>query len=214
MTPDELKFDKDGLIPCVVQDFHTKDVLTLAWMNRESLAISLAEKRTCFWSRSRQVLWRKGEESGNVQHLVRLTADCDADALVAQVIKEGPACHTGADSCFFRDLFADEEKAAFTLDVLYRMIEDRKVNPKEKSYTSYLFEHGREKILKKVGEESAEVVIAAMKGSREETVFELSDLCYHALVLMAECGISLEDVRKELASRHVVDAKVKQEPMK
>ncbi|MFV0414311.1 MAG: bifunctional phosphoribosyl-AMP cyclohydrolase/phosphoribosyl-ATP diphosphatase HisIE [Oscillospiraceae bacterium] len=208
-----IRFDEKGLVPAVVQDFATGEVLTVAYMNTESLAITLAEKRTCFYSRSRQQLWRKGETSGNVQHVVSVKADCDADALVVQVIKEGPACHTGAESCFFETLYQDETKQKFTLRALYALVEGRRQTPQEGSYTSYLFGKGREKILKKVGEESTEVVIAAMKGDARETVFEISDLCYHILVLMAECGISVQQVEEELASRHVVDHKVKQETL-
>lgn len=213
MELNELKFDAHGLIPAVVQDFRTRQVLTLAYMNRESLEITLREKRTCFYSRSRQTLWRKGETSGNVQHVVRISADCDGDALVVEVLPDGPACHTGADTCFFRLLYGDAAEAPFTLDGLYRLLLSRKTERPAGSYTTYLFDKGREKILKKVGEECTEVVIGAMKGSREETVFEVSDLAYHVLVLMAEMGITPEDIRAELASRHVIDHKVKQETM-
>lgn len=210
----ELKFDDHGLIPAVVQDYKTKQVLTLAFMNRESLEITLRERRTCFWSRSRQELWRKGETSGNVQHVVSITADCDRDALVVKVSKDGPACHLGNESCFAFPVFEDENaESTFALDSLYALLGDRNIKRPEGSYTSYLFEKGREKILKKLGEECTEVVIGAMKGDREETVYELADLCYHALVLMVSEGISLDDVRGELASRHVVDHKVKQERM-
>ncbi|MCL1965525.1 MAG: bifunctional phosphoribosyl-AMP cyclohydrolase/phosphoribosyl-ATP diphosphatase HisIE [Firmicutes bacterium] len=207
----DLKFDKDGLIPAVVQDFRTGRVLTVAYMNQESLAISLAEKRTCFYSRSRQALWRKGETSGNTQRIVRMTADCDGDALVVEVIKEGPACHTGEESCFFTLLYAQEGAQPFSMDALYRLIEGRKAEAKEGSYTTYLFQKGKEKILKKVGEECTEVIIGGMKGSKGETVYEIADLAYHVLVLMAEMGITVEDIRQELAARHVVDHKVKQE---
>ncbi len=213
MELNELKFDAHGLIPAVVQDFRTRQVLTLAYMNRESLEITLREKRTCFYSRSRRTLWRKGETSGNVQHVVRISADCDGDALVVEVLPDGPACHTGADTCFFRLLYGDAAEAPFTLDGLYRLLLSRKAERPAGSYTTYLFDKGREKILKKVGEECTEVVIGAMKGSREETVFEVSDLAYHVLVLMAEMGITPEDIRAELASRHVIDHKVKQETM-
>lgn len=213
MELNELKFDAHGLIPAVVQDFRTRQVLTLAYMNRESLEITLREKRTCFYSRSRQTLWRKGETSGNVQHVVRISADCDGDALVVEVLPDGPACHTGADTCFFRLLYSDAAEAPFTLDGLYRLLLSRKTERPAGSYTTYLFDKGREKILKKVGEECTEVVIGAMKGSREETIFEVSDLAYHVLVLMAEMGITPEDIRAELASRHVIDHKVKQETM-
>ncbi|WP_276508711.1 bifunctional phosphoribosyl-AMP cyclohydrolase/phosphoribosyl-ATP diphosphatase HisIE [Ruthenibacterium lactatiformans] len=213
MTTQELKFDEKGLIPAVVQDFYTKKVLTVAYMNAESLDITLREKRTCFWSRSRQELWRKGETSGNVQHVVSVMADCDGDALVVEVIKDGPACHLGTDSCFANLLFRDEEVQRFSLEALYALLEGRNAQRPEGSYTTYLFEKGREKILKKVGEECTEVIIGAMKGSREETIYEISDLCYHVLVLMVAEGITLDDIRAELASRHVIDHKVKQETM-
>lgn len=214
MTIDDLKFDEKGLIPAVVQDFFTKKVLTVAYMNAESLAVTLEEKRTCFWSRSRKELWRKGETSGNVQHVVSVTADCDGDALVVEVVKDGPACHLGTDSCFTHLLFEDESVQRFTLDALYALLERRDAERPEGSYTTYLFEKGREKILKKVGEECTEVIIGAMKNSREETIYEISDLCYHVLVLMVEMGVTLDAVRAELASRHVIDHKVKQETMR
>ena len=213
METKELKFDANGLIPAIVQDHYTKEVLTLAYMNAESLAITIDEGRTCFFSRSRQELWRKGETSGNVQHVVSITADCDADALVVEVVKDGPACHLGTDSCFTNTLFENEDISEFSIDALYDLIKGRKESPKEGSYTSYLFEKGIDKILKKVGEECTEVVIAAKGGDREETILELADLAYHALVLMAECGITPNDVKAQLASRHVVDKKVKQEKM-
>ena len=208
-----LKFDENGLIPAVVQDHWTKEVLTLAYMNEESLAISIAEQRTCFWSRSRKELWRKGETSGNVQHIVSITADCDEDALVVEVVKEGPACHTGEESCFHRPLFLSEELKPFSYEGLYRLIAGRKTSPKEGSYTTYLFEKGLDKILKKVGEECTEVIVAGKGGDRDETIFEIADLCYHVMVLMVQSGISLEDVTRELSRRHVVDHKVKQEHM-
>lgn len=209
----QVKFDKDGLIPCVVQDFITKKVLTVAYMNKESLEITLKEKTTCFWSRSRQKLWRKGETSGNVQHVVRIVSDCDNDALVCEVIKDGPACHLGTDSCF-NNIIYNSEQSEFSIDALYGLIQGRKTEKKEGSYTTYLFEKGKEKILKKVGEECTEVVIGAMKDSKEETIFEISDLAYHILVLMVEMGISVDEIKTELASRHVVDKKFKQEVMK
>ncbi len=210
----KLKFDEKGLIPAVVVDHTTKQVLTLAYMNRESLEISLTEGRTCFYSRSRQTLWRKGETSGNVQRIVSIIADCDADALVVEVEKAGPACHTGAESCFFQDLARDPDAPEpFTLDGLMTLIEGRRTEKKEGSYTTYLFEKGIDKILKKVGEESTEVIVAGKGGDKRETVYEIADLAYHVLVLMAEMGISLEEVRAELASRHVIDKKVKQEKM-
>lgn len=210
----ELKYDANGLIPVIVQDAKTKEVLTLAYMNEETLALSIAEKRTVFFSRSRQCIWRKGETSGNVQNIVSIKADCDGDALVVSVDKHGPACHTGEESCFFNKIYIDDNATDFCLDALYNLLVGRKAEPKEGSYTSYLFAKGLDKILKKVGEECTEVIIAGAKNDKEETVFELADLVYHCLVLMVESGISLDDVRKELAKRHIVDHKVKQETMK
>ena len=210
---EKLKFDEKGLIPAIVVDGKSGQVLTLAYMNRESLEISIKEERTCFWSRSRQELWRKGETSGAVQHIIDITADCDYDALVVRVNKDGPACHTGAESCFHNPLWESEENHAFTLDGLMEMLEGRKTNPKEGSYTSYLFEKGLDKILKKVGEESTEVIIAGKAEDKAETIYEIGDLAYHVMVLMLELGITLEEVRNELASRHVIDKKVKQEKM-
>ncbi len=208
---EELKFDENGLIPAIVQDKWSKEVLTLAYMNRESLEISIQEGRTCFYSRSRKTLWRKGETSGNVQRVASIRADCDGDALVVEVDRDGPACHTGADSCFFNPVH--EVEPPFSLEALYRLIEGRKQTPQPGSYTSYLFDKGLDKILKKIGEECAEVLIAAKGGEREETIFEISDLTYHLLVLMVEMGIAPKDVLSQLASRHVVDKKVKQEKM-
>lgn len=208
-----LKFDDRGLIPAIVVDTETKQVLTLAYMNAESLHISMAEGRTCFWSRSRQELWRKGETSGNVQHIVSITADCDRDTLVVEVRKEGPACHTGAESCFFEPVYTGAEPPAFSYEALLEMLRARKENPVEGSYTSYLFEKGTDKILKKIGEESTEVIIAAKDRDVPNTVYELCDLMYHAMVLMLDMGISLDDLRREMASRHVIDHKVKQEKM-
>jgi len=213
MDINSLKFDQNGLIPAVVQDFDSRQVLTVAYMNRESLEITLREGRTCFFSRSRQTLWRKGETSGNVQHVVSVTADCDGDALVVEVVKDGPACHTGAESCFHNPLFTSEELRRFSLETLYELLTERNALRPEGSYTTYLFEKGREKILKKVGEECTEVIIGAMKDSREETIYEIADLCYHVMVLMVSAGITPEDIVKELASRHVIDHKVKQETM-
>lgn len=209
----ELKFDDKGLIPAVVQDFFTGEVLTVAYMNAESLKITLEEKMTCFFSRSRQELWRKGETSGNRQHIVSVKTDCDKDALVVKVIKDGPACHTGAESCFFNLLYKDSDKTDFSIDALYDLIKGRKTQMQEGSYTTYLFSKGIDKIMKKVGEECTEVIIGAAKNSKEETIYEISDLAYHILVLMVEMGISVDDIRKELDSRHVIDLKVKQETM-
>jgi len=210
----ELKFDEKGLIPAIVQDYYTKEVLTLAYMNEESLEITKKEGYTCFWSRSRKELWRKGETSGNKQKVVNITADCDCDAVVIEVIKDGPACHTGAESCFFNEVWQSEEQTAFSYKGLYELIEGRKTDPKEGSYTTYLFEKGMDKILKKVGEENTEVIIAAAKEDKAETVYEIADLAYHVMVMMVEAGISIEDVTGELAKRHVIDKKVKQEYMK
>jgi phosphoribosyl-ATP pyrophosphohydrolase/phosphoribosyl-AMP cyclohydrolase len=209
----ELKFDDKGLIPAVVVDDESKKVLMVAWMNRESLQISMDEERTCFWSRSRQELWRKGDTSGAVQHIVNIKADCDRDTLLVSVKKDGPACHLGTDSCFTDDVFVSDTLAAFSMEDLMTLIESRKTERKEGSYTTYLFDKGIDKILKKVGEESTEVIIAGKAGDKKETVYELADLVYHAMVLMIEMGISLDDVKNELKSRHVVDKKVKQEKM-
>ena len=210
---DELKFDEKGLIPAIIVDSVTKKVLTLAYMNKESLAISMEKGLTCFWSRSRNALWLKGETSGNYQHIVSITADCDKDALVVVVDKEGPACHLGADSCFGNPVFQSEERHEFSYEGLMELLVGRKVEKKEGSYTTYLFEKGLDKILKKVGEESTEVIIAAHAHDNKETIYEIADLAYHVMVLMIEAGISLEDIHRELASRHVIDHKVKQEKM-
>ena len=208
-----LKFDEKGLIPAIVVDTNTKQVLTLAYMNQESLDISMREGCTCFWSRSRQELWRKGETSGNRQHIVSITADCDQDALVIEVQKDGPACHTGAESCFHKPVFDGPAPAGFTYEGLMQLLQGRKADLPEGSYTTYLFEKGLDKILKKVGEETTEVIIAAKDHDRANTIYEIGDLAYHVMVLMAEAGISLADLRQELASRHVIDHKVKQEKM-
>lgn len=209
----KLKFDENGLIPAVVVDEQTKKVLTVAYMNRESLEISIKKGLTCFWSRSRRKLWLKGETSGNYQHIVCIRTDCDRDALEVVVRKDGPACHTGADSCFNDTVYLSDEYSEFSLSSLYELLSDRKQNPKEGSYTTYLFDKGTDKILKKVGEESTEVIIAAKADDKAETVYEIADLCYHVFVLMCKMGITVEDVRSELASRHVIDHKIKQEKM-
>ena len=208
-----LKFDEKGLIPAVVVDTDSRKVLTVAYMNAESLKISMEKGLTCFFSRSRQKLWLKGETSGNVQHIVKITADCDRDALVVEVRKEGPACHLGTNSCFSEVIFEGEEPPAFQYPDLMEMLEGRKAQPKEGSYTTYLFEKGLDKMLKKVGEETTEVIIAAKDGDKANTIYEIGDLMYHVMVLMIEMGISLEDIKKEMASRHVIDKKVKQEKM-
>ena len=209
----ELKFDEKGLIPAIVVDAITKKVLTLAYMNKESLEISMEKGLTCFFSRSRGKLWLKGETSGNYQHIVSITADCDNDALVVMVEKDGPACHTGSDSCFTKPVFESDELKDFSYEGLMELISGRKVNKQEGSYTTYLFEKGLDKILKKIGEESTEVIIAAKAEDKKETIYEIADLAYHVMVLMIEAGISLEDIHRELASRHVIDKKVKQEKM-
>lgn len=210
---DELKFDEKGLIPAIVVDAKTKKVLTLAYMNRESLEISMEKELTCFWSRSRNELWLKGETSGNYQHIVSITADCDSDALVVMVEPDGHSCHTGSYSCFTKEVFQSEERSEFSYEGLMELIKGRKISPQEGSYTTYLFDKGLDKILKKVGEESTEVIIAAKAEDRKETVYEIADLAYHVMVLMVEAGISLDEIRDELASRHVIDHKVKQEKM-
>ncbi len=209
----ELKFDDKGLIPAVVVDAWTKKVLTLAYMNRESLEISMEKGLTCFYSRSRNELWLKGETSGNYQHIVSITADCDNDALVIVVEKDGPACHTGTDSCFTKEVYQSDEKHEFTVTGLYELLEGRKKDMPEGSYTTYLFSKGTDKILKKIGEECTEVIIAGKADDKAETVYEIADLMYHTMVLMVNMGISVEDIRKELASRHIIDHKVKQEKM-
>ena len=211
MDINKLNFNADGLIPAAVTDALSGKLLILAYMNRESLALTIAEGRTVFWSRSRQELWRKGETSGNIQRVVSITADCENNSLEVKVLKDGPACHTGEDSCFFNVLHASDELSEFSIDALYEMLVGRKQNPKEGSYTSYLFEKGLDKILKKVGEESTEVIIAAKSNDRIETIYEIADLAYHVLTLMVEANLTPDDIRHELSSRHVVDKKVKQE---
>ena len=213
LNTDELRFDERGLIPAIVVDAGSGRVLTLAYMNRESLEITMAEGRTCFWSRSRQELWRKGETSGNVQRVVDITADCDRDSLVVRVNKEGPACHLGTDSCFNDRVWEGDEPLPFSVEGLYGLLVGRKESLPEGSYTTYLFQKGLDKILKKVGEESTEVIIAGKARDKAETIYEIADLMYHVMVLMVELGISVEEVRDELASRHVIDHKVKQEKM-
>ena len=209
----ELKFDDKGLIPAIVVDAVSNEVLTLAYMNAESLAITLEKGLTCFWSRSRQTLWLKGETSGHYQHVVSITADCDKDALLIKVQKDGPACHTGENSCFFNPLYIGEDAGEFSVQGLYALLEGRKKDLPQGSYTTYLFEKGLDKILKKVGEECTEVIIAGKAQDKKETVYEIADLAYHIMVLMVEAGITVEDIREELASRHVIDHKVKQEKM-
>lgn len=210
---DKLKFDEKGLIPAIIIDYYTKEVLTLAYMNKESLDISLKEGKTCFYSRSRKELWRKGETSKNYQHIQSIKSDCDNDALIIEVIKEGPACHTGAESCFMNEIYQKENYKDFSIYKLYELIRGRKINMTEGSYTTYLFNSGIDKILKKIGEESSEVIIGAKNGSKEEIIYELSDLLYHSLVLMVEKNITLNDIKDELSKRSIIDKKVKQESM-
>ena len=210
---EKLKFDKDGLIPAVVVDAYTKKVLTLAYMNKESLKISMEKGLTCFYSRSRKELWLKGETSGNYQHIVSITADCDMDALTVVVEKEGPACHTGTDTCFTNEVYQSDDRHEFTVNGLYDLLVGRKKDKPEGSYTTYLFEKGTDKILKKVGEECTEVIIAGKADDKKETIYEIADLAYHTMVLMVQMGISVEDIQKELGSRHIIDHKVKQEKM-
>ena len=217
IQPEELRFDSKGLIPAVVTDAVTKRVLMVAYMNRESLKISMEKELCCFYSRSRNELWLKGETSGNYQHIVSITADCDRDALVIMVEPDGPACHLGTRSCFEYPVWESDELKEFSYEGLMELIGGRKTDPKEGSYTTYLFEKGTDKILKKIGEETTEVIVAAKSaeqtGDNRETVYEIADLAYHVMVLMTEAGISLEDIHRELASRHVIDKKVKQEKM-
>ncbi len=214
INPEDLKFDQNGLIPAVVTDFYTKKVLTVAYMNRESLEISIKEGKTCFWSRSRKCLWRKGETSGNYQHIVSIKSDCDNDALTIEVVKDGPACHLGTDSCFNNYVYKSETLNEFSLDGLYSLLEGRKTEKPQGSYTTYLFEQGIDKILKKVGEECTEVIVAGKGGDKAETIFEIADLTYHVMVLMVEMGIQTKDVLEELSKRHIIDHKVKQQKMK
>jgi len=207
----ELRFDEKGLIPTIVVDAESCAVLMLAYMNEESLRVSMIEGKTCFWSRSQNKLWRKGETSGNIQNILSIKTDCDKDALVVTVNKSGPACHTGSDSCFFEDIYcagddssniSTEEAKLFSIDNLHGIIEDRKTIRKPGSYTTYLFDKGMDKMLKKLGEESTEIIIAAKAGDKTNTIYELADFVYHALVLMSEMGITPDEIRKELASRH------------
>ena len=209
----DLKFDKNGLIPAIVINAATKKVLMLAYMNEQSLKISIEKELTCFWSRSRGQLWLKGETSGNFQHIVSIKTDCDRDTLLISVVPDGPACHLGTESCFENDVFVSESNGEFSYEALIKLIEGRKTERKEGSYTTYLFDKGLDKILKKVGEESTEVIIAAKAEDKKETIYEIADLAYHVMVLMIEAGISLDDITKELASRHVIDHKIKQEKM-
>lgn len=209
----ELKYDANGLIPAIIVDDISNKVLMLGYMNEESLKISMEKRLTCFWSRSRQTLWTKGETSGNFQHILSITADCDRDTLLVRVRADGPACHLGTESCFEYPLYINEEESSFSYEGLMKLLEGRKEEPKEGSYTSYLFDKGLDKILKKIGEESTEVIIAAKAEDKKETIYEIADLTYHIMVLMTQAGITIEDINRELASRHVIDKKIKQEKM-
>jgi phosphoribosyl-ATP pyrophosphohydrolase/phosphoribosyl-AMP cyclohydrolase len=196
---DEIRFDERGLIPAIVQDAETREVLTLAYMNRDSLARTIETKQTWFWSRSRQELWHKGATSGNTQDVVNLSLDCDCDAIVVLVNPAGPACHTGATSCF--DVGAQTNALGALLDQLYAVIESRERERPSDSYTTYLFEEGLDKILKKVGEESAETIIAAKNDDAARLSAEVSDLLYHLLVLLVARGVSLKEIADELGRR-------------
>ncbi|MGN0812786.1 MAG: bifunctional phosphoribosyl-AMP cyclohydrolase/phosphoribosyl-ATP diphosphatase HisIE [Candidatus Coproplasma sp.] len=209
----DLKFDEKGLIPAVVTDFYTKEVLTVAYMNEESLKISIEEGKTCFYSRSRRCLWRKGETSGNYQHIVSIIADCDLDALTVEVVKDGPACHLGTNSCFNNYVYKSEKLKEFSVEGLYNLLKERNEKRPEGSYTTYLFEQGIDKILKKVGEESTEVIVAGKGGEKAETIYEIADLMYHVMVLMVNMGIGTNEIIDELAKRHIIDHKVKQQKM-
>ncbi len=209
----EIRFDANGLVPAVVVDKFSRQVLTLAYMSRQSLEKTMETGLVTFWSRSRQELWTKGETSGNYLHAVSITADCDRDALVVVAEPDGPACHLGTKSCFDYPLWNSEKLSDFTAEGLYTLLEGRKRDMPQQSYTTYLFEKGLDKILKKVGEECTEVIIAAKDNDKAETVYEVADLAYHVMVMMVQQGISIEDITKELASRHVIDRKVKQEKM-
>ena len=209
----EIRFDANGLVPAVVTDAASGKVLMLAYMNEESLKKTVETGLATFWSRSRQELWTKGETSGNYMHVVSITADCDRDSLLIKARPDGPACHLGTESCFEYPVWESGDAEEFSLDGLYKLLEGRKAELPEGSYTTYLFRKGTDKILKKIGEESTEVIIAGKAEDKPETIYEIADLAYHVLVLMVQQGISLDDIRKELASRHVIDHKVKQEKM-
>ena len=202
---DELTKNSDGLIPCIVQDWQNGEVLMMAWMNEEAWNTTLRRGIMTYWSRSRQSLWTKGETSGHFQYVKSISVDCDNDTLLAKVAQAGAACHTGNRSCFYRELIRTQEKGTdpqTVLEEVFRVIEDRKKNPKEGSYTNYLFDKGIDKILKKVGEEAAEIIIAAKNPDPAESVYEMSDFLYHLMVLMAEKGLTWQDLTDELAQRH------------
>lgn len=200
---EDITFDEAGLIPAVIQDEESGDVLMLAYMNKESLEKSIETKETWFYSRSRKELWNKGATSGNKQTITQITFDCDSDALVVTVIPKGPACHTGEDSCFYKTVFAETPTNRTVISQLTKNIADRKVNPVEGTYTTYLFNEGIDKILKKVGEETSEVIIGAKNNDKQEVIWEISDLVYHTLVLMEELGVNVSDIQQELIERHI-----------
>jgi len=196
-----IKFDSSGLVPVITQDFFTKEVLILSYMNEEALNKTLEEKQLYYYSRSRKELWKKGETSGHTQELTSLKFDCDSDALLAIVKQKGPACHTGQTSCFHNTLIGENVDSNM-LNKLYSLIENRKKDPIEGSYTNYLLDKGREKILKKVGEESSEIIIASMSENKPELIYEIADFVYHAMVLMVNDNITLSEVLSELESRY------------
>lgn len=201
LNPLDVRFDERGLVPAIVQDARTREVLTLAYMNEESLRRTLSEGETWFWSRSRKELWHKGATSGNTQRVVEVRADCDSDALVVLVEPRGPACHTGALSCFASESGEVESDIGVVLEEVYSVVSERRREMPEGSYTTYLFEKGLNKILKKVGEESAETIIAAKDGDNEALKAETADLLYHLVVMLVERGLTLGDVGQELARR-------------
>lgn len=198
-----LKFDENGLIPAIIQDAQTKEVLTLAYMNEASLKKTMETKETWFFSRKRQELWNKGETSGNKQIVKHISFDCDSDALLVQVEPLGPACHTGEDTCFHNILYQDGEMESDVIPMLTNKIKDRRNNPEEGSYTTYLFNKGLDKILKKVGEETSEVIIGAKNNDKQELIWEIADLTYHKLVLMELLDVSVSDIKSELHKRHI-----------
>ena len=203
MNTDNIKFDEKGLVPVVVQDYKTNSVLMLAYMNAESLKITLETGNMTYYSRSRQQLWRKGETSGHYQTLKEMKLDCDGDTLLALVAQEGPACHTGAYSCFFESLYGSGAYSGGygIIDELFAVIEDRRDHPKEGSYTNYLFDKGIDKICKKIGEEAAEIIIAAKNAAPDEIRYESADFLYHLLVLLCERGLTPGEVFAELEKR-------------
>lgn len=198
---EEIKFDDRGLVPAVVQDIESNKVLMLAYMNKESIQKTFEEGIVHYYSRSREKLWKKGETSGNIQKLKGFYYDCDCDSLLILVEQVGVACHTGNYSCFFNEVLKTENEKTNILEGLYSLLENRKENPKEGSYTNYLFKEGLDKILKKVGEETSEVIIGAKNKSKEELVYEISDLVYHLLVLMVNENVSIDDIKNELIGR-------------